>query len=452
MKKFVKRLMPFVVAVSLLGCGKAGASNESDPSQNTVSSQPEKTAASESTSVSKQQTAESKPNESKPAKELTNEEKAALFSDFLLNKDVMYGRSCTFTLQRNQEAKYDRWWDGISKGAVLGFSVEDFDSDGSDELFLLTLYMDNKLQLEMYEVINGEVKLADMRLTDTGTSHGAMELPCGSRTDGGICGMLSCLVQEADNRIFIQSSDSYGLVTDGCNTFIASTVYKDGKFGEYAISFEVGSSIDESIPRMNQELSDMGVPNPDFASIFYSSTPLINCYDSGAHEILRAQQGTTEFVRENGARTKIQTITVFATRDGRIEMPELYQEVNEQYDQEETGGITYNEYGYPDWFESYPYWKHSSGEYVCCVTGNTGGDLTFDFSDGVNLRGDICYYSEEPDGTFAYAYKKGWSVSYDPENNIITSYCDPTYTQSTNQGDYYPISEEEYNAFRASLG
>ena len=133
-------------------------------------------------------------------------------------------------------------------------------------------------------------------------------------------------------------------------------------------------------------------------------------------------------------------------------MPELYQEVNEQYDQEETGGITYNEYCYPDWFESYPYWKHSSGEYVCCVTGNTGGDLTFDFSDGVNLRGDICYYSEEPDGTFAYAYKKGWSVSYDPENNIITSYCDPTYTQSTNQGDYYPISEEEYNAFRASLG
>ena len=161
-------------------------------------------------------------------------------------------------------------------------------------MILMTLYMDNKLQLEMYEVINGEVKLADMRLTDTGTSHGAMEFPCGNRTDGEICGMLSCLVQEADNRIFIQSSDSYGLVKNECNTFIASTVYKDGKFGEYAISYELGLSIDESIPRMN--LSDLGVPSPGSPSIYHGSTPLINCYDSGAHEILRAQQGTTEFV------------------------------------------------------------------------------------------------------------------------------------------------------------
>ena len=450
MRKFVKRLMPFVIAVSLLGCGKAGASNESKPSQSTVSSQPEKVTTSESAPVKEQQAVESN-----PVKELTKEEKAALYTDFVMNRDVMYGRSCTFTLQRKQGAEFDRWWDGISEGAVLGFSVEDFDSDGSDELLLVTLYIDNKLQLEMYEVIDGEVKLADMKLTDTGTSYGAMELPCGSRTDGGICGMLSCLVKEADNRIFIQSSDSYGLVTDGCDTFIASTVYKDGKFGEYAVTYDVGSSIDESIPQLNQELSDMGVPNPDFDSIFYRSTPLIDCFDGGAHEILRAQQGTTEFVRENGARTRIQTITVFATRDGRIEMPELYREADEQYDQneqEETGGITYNEYGYPDWFESYPYWKHNSGEYVCCVTGTTGGDLTFDFSDGVYLRGDICSYREDPDGTFVYAYKKGWGVSYDPENNIITSYCGPTYTQSTNQGDYYPISEEEYNALRASLG
>lgn len=138
----------------------------------------------------------------------------------------MYGKSCTFTLQRtqntnsNNENEFDSWWDGISEGAVLGYSIEDFDSDGSSELFLVTLLEDNRVQLEMYEVIDGQVNLSESKYADTNSSYGAVELPCGSRTDGERCGILSCFVQESDNRIFLQSSDSYGLLTDGCDTYL----------------------------------------------------------------------------------------------------------------------------------------------------------------------------------------------------------------------------------------
>ena len=115
------------------------------------------------------------------------------------------------------------------------------------------------------------------------------------------------------------------------------------------------------------------------------------------------------------------------------------------------GGTHYNEYGNPDWFKAYPYWKHSSGKYVCCVTGSTGSDLTFDFSDGVYLRGDICSYVIEPDRTIKYSYKKGWAVRYDPLCGRLISICDPQLTNSGNQGIYYPISKEEYKRLRASL-
>ena len=341
---------------------------------------------------------------------------------------------------------------------VLGYSIEDFDNDRFSELLMLTLCEDNKIQFEMYEVKDGVVTLADSMLAETLSSYGAVELPCGCRTDGGICGLLSCFVQESDNRIFLQSSDSYGLLADGCDTFIVSTRYIDGKFGEYTVTFDAGSSIDESIPRLNQELSEMGVPNPDFYNIFYNSTPLIDCFDGGVHEILRAEQGTLENERDGSGRIKIVTTTVFASKDGQINMPELYIAGNTQGGESEPseepseGEISYNEYGNPDWFEKYPYWKHSSGQYVCCVTGNTGADLTFDFSDGVYLRGDICSYRMEEDGTITYAYKKGWAVSYDPETGTLISSGGNGYSQSMNGGDYYPISEEEYNILRSELG
>ena len=246
---------------------------------------------------------------------LSNEDITTLLNDYVSQKESMYGKSCTFTLQRKEEADngsgFDRWWDGISEGVVLGYAIEDFDSDDVSEMLLVTLCEEQRIQLEMYEVVDGAVTLAESKYTDTNSSYGTVELPCGSRTDGGTCGMLSCFIQESDKRIFLQSSDSFGLVADGCDTFIVSSIYRDGKFEEYKVTYDVGSSIDESIPRLNQELSDIGVPNPDFHSIFYSSTPLVDCYDGGVHEILRAEQETVEIARKGNARSKIVTQMYF---------------------------------------------------------------------------------------------------------------------------------------------
>ena len=387
--------------------------------------------------------------------EFTDETVVSMLNEFIDKKECMYGKACTFTLQRDQNngMQYDRWWDGISEGVVLGYSIEDFDNDFFSELLVVTLCKDNTIQFEMYEVKDGEVTLADWKPADTQSDYGTVELPCGSRTDGGICGLLSCFVQESNNRIFLQSSDSYGLVADGCDTFIVSARYTNGRFEEYAVTYNVGSSIDESIPRLNSELSDIGVPNPDFYSMFYNTTPLIDCFDGGVHEILRAEQGTLEYERDGSGRIRIVTTTVFATKDGQLDMPELYIAGNDQGVESETsdGEISYNEYGNPDWFETHPYWKHSNGQFVCCVTGNTGADLTFDFSDGVYLRGDICSYGIKEDGTIVYGYKKGWAVAYDPETGTLLSSGGNGYSNSLNGGSYYPISEEEYNNLRNEL-
>ena len=171
------------------------------------------------------------------------------------------------------------------------------------------------------------------------------------------------------------------------------------------------------------------------------------------HEILRAEQGTLEYERDGSGRIRIVTTTVFATKDGQLDMPELYIAGNDQGVESETsdGEISYNEYGNPDWFEAHPYWKHSNGQFVCCVTGNTGADLTFDFSDGVYLRGDICSYGIKEDGTIVYGYKKGWAVAYDPETGTLLSSGGNGYSNSLNGGSYYPISEEEYNNLRNEL-
>ena len=384
--------------------------------------------------------------------EVTDETTVSKLIDFIDQRECMYGKACTFTLQREQSngAQFDRWWEGISEGVVLGYSIEDFDDDRYSELLMVTLCEDNKIQFEMYEVKDGAVTLADSKLADTKSDYGVVKLPCGSRTDGGICGLLSCFVQESTNRIFLQSSDSYGLVADGCDTFIVSARYIDGKFDEFAVTYDVGSSIDESIPKLNSELSDIGVPNPDFYNMFYNTTSLIDCFDGGVHEILHAEQGTIEYERSGSGRIRIVTTTVFATEDGQIDMPELYTTGNNQGGESEPSDaeISYNDYGNPDWFETHPYWKHSDGQYVCCVTGNTGADLTFDFSDGVYLRGDICSYGIQEDGTIIYGYKKGWAVTYNPENETLLSSGGNGYSNSLNGGYYYPISKEEYDNLR----
>ena len=112
------------------------------------------------------------------------------------------------------------------------------------------------------------------------------------------------------------------------------------------------------------------------------------------------------------------------------------------------GKISYNRYNHPNWFETKQYWKRGDGKYVCRVSGQTGDDLTIEFSDGVYLAGRYCYYEIQNDNSIRYSYKKGWSVTYNSKDNTLLSSCDPNLTQSRNQGYYYPISRAEYDAFR----
>ena len=106
--------------------------------------------------------------------------------------------------------------------------------------------------------------------------------------------------------------------------------------------------------------------------------------------------------------------------------------------------LTYNSSGHPNWYEAKPYWKHSYGGYVCKVYGASGDDLTFEFSDGVQLSGKYCYYEVQSDGSVLYSYKKGWSVIYYPDSDTLFSGCDPSLTQSRNMGYYYPVDREVY--------
>ena len=96
------------------------------------------------------------------------------------------------------------------------------------------------------------------------------------------------------------------------------------------------------------------------------------------------------------------------------------------------------------------FWQSDRLFIVYCVTGDTGADLTFNFSDGVHHRGDICSYRIEEDDKIVNAYRKGWSVTYDPANGTLFSYCGPTYTRFENMG-YYSISKEEYDILRNEL-
>lgn len=257
----------------------------------------------------------------------SDEDIKAKLNEFISQVDIMYGKTCTFTCKRNTNNgnySYDKWWDNISPGVVLGYSIEDFDDDDRSELLTVTLVDDYCLQLEMYEVVNGEVELADTKYLDTGTSYGAVSLPCGRADYQEICGLLSAFIVDSNHRIFIQSSDYGGLLADGNETFIASVIYRNNLFSDYGISHEIGSSVEGSIPDRVQDLLNMGVPNVDYDTydrIFYGRAKVIGCFSGGVHEIVNGEQYTIEVRKENAITSKIVTETVFATQDGRIEKP-----------------------------------------------------------------------------------------------------------------------------------
>ena len=254
----------------------------------------------------------------------------SILNDFVRQRSVMYGKTCTFTLTRGGEGNnsFERRWEGLSEGMILGYSIEDFDNDQRSELLLITLVDDYRLQLEMYEVVNEEVVLSDTNNLDTGTVYGAVAFPCGSGSQQTICGLLSAFVNDSNHRIYLQSSEP-GLIADGWETFIVSTEYRDNMFSDYKSSHAIGSSIEDSIPDRVQELLDMGVPNIDYDvydNIFYGLAPLINCFGDGVHEIIHAEQYTTMVEKKNSIRVRIVTETQFATEDGQIGAPTAYSE------------------------------------------------------------------------------------------------------------------------------
>lgn len=108
------------------------------------------------------------------------------------------------------------------------------------------------------------------------------------------------------------------------------------------------------------------------------------------------------------------------------------------------GSLRYNEAGNPDWFETRYFWKQSDGDCVCRVSGNSGKDLTFEFSDGVVLSEKYCAYEIQADGTVLYSYKKGWTVKYDPASDTLFPVCDFNPVQAECEGAYFPISQDEF--------
>lgn len=108
------------------------------------------------------------------------------------------------------------------------------------------------------------------------------------------------------------------------------------------------------------------------------------------------------------------------------------------------GSLRYNEAGNPDWFETRYFWKQSDGDCVCRVSGNSGKDLTFEFSDGVVLSEKYCAYEIQADGTVLYSYKKGWTVKYDPASDTLFPVCDFNPLQAECEGAYFPISQDEF--------
>lgn len=352
------------------------------------------------------------------------------FEEYISNKEILYGKSCTFTLTRggNDNNTFEKKWENLSEGVILGYSIEDFDNDERSELFLITLVDDYRLQLEMYEVVNDKVILVDRNYPDTNSSYGAVRFPCGRDSAYGLCGILSCFVDDINHKIYLQSSDAVHSLGEGEETFIASLSYKNNSFTDFSISHEIGSSVEDGISDRVQELVSMGVPNIDYDvydRIFYSLAPLSECFGGGVHEVLHAEQYTVDVEKEDSATKKIVTKTFFATKDGKIEKPEDISEP--ESDKKEFSYETYNVFFERDYYS---------------VTENIPNEWAlFDLdSDGIpeilfkenmyhqyHQSGtfEVCFYNEENGsiesaGTFSIDNQDPrWSILYSAEKKLI---------------------------------
>ena len=241
----------------------------------------------------------------------------ALLQDYVTQRDFMYGKSYKYTLypfsQYNPEQREE--WEGVSPGQSLGYSIEDFDDDGDMELLILTLTDGYHLQFDMYEVMEGNVTLSDSVFLDSDDGYPAPQIPNAESYDDNLCGILSCCVSDDNHRIYLQSSDTLW-VGGGEEIFVVSVIYKNNVFSDYKVSHLMCNGLME-FERIaaNQELSDMGVPNPDIDRIFYEFLPVVECFDGGAHEILHAEQHGIDYEMMDYDYLKVVSQTDFFAND-----------------------------------------------------------------------------------------------------------------------------------------
>lgn len=358
-----------------------------------------------------------------------NDDTTVSLKSFIEQKDFMYGKSYTYTNFARTEyyPEGGEQWEGISENQLLGYCIDDFDNDGVDEL-LLVRSEGGYLQLEMYEVENGEVVLVDTKFMESDSRYGAVPLLHAESSTGDVGtrnGVLCCLVQKSSHRIFLQNSDTVWKM-GGNEIFIVSTIYKDNQFSDYNVIHTIGTAIElpgTGTDEYDQQLKDLGVPDPDFSSMFYKFEPLINCFDGDARIVLMAEQHLVDEHKENGTTIKVISETTFE----KMESAEEYDGAQTGVKPEaESNSFTYKVYN--DFFrEGYKSVTEYRPEEWALVELDDDGIPEILFKENSVNRGatfEIYYYNDqsgtvESAGSFYEEYYE--AVRYNSQKHLLST-------------------------------
>ena len=226
----------------------------------------------------------------------------AILEKYVSQEKFMYGKTCTYTVSRvdsGSGVRFNYEWTGISSDDNMGYCIQDFDGDGAQELLIVSLNENLEYQLDMYEVSNWKVTVSDSIEAAIESSDKRVKLPLGRSYGDGLCGLSSCFVRNSDHTVFVQTSDSVSVLSDGNATYIISARYKDGRFTDYQSLYAAGSGIEDSLDGYNADLGKMGVPNPDFSNIFSKLSPLYDCFDEAITQVFKGEQHTAD-IEKNG--------------------------------------------------------------------------------------------------------------------------------------------------------
>ena len=283
---------------------------------------------------------------------LTREEvKKRLLNEYKDSLNTYYGNSYQYvvSLQRTEQSVgANTTAEDFDAGRKIGSVIDDFDDDGEPELLVIATDDDFNIIYEMYAVNGNEVSLVAHDTTIADDRYGNVTLPMSSRRGSEDCALISCFVEEATHKIFLQVSYNISAFIDGHCTFITNTRYAGGNFYDMHGLCVVGSSCEDGYPRYNLELLRMGVPYPNIKEIFESLSPLYDCFDDGIYEIFHARQNTIDLeYDENDRLSSIRARTLFDSQEELYKKPlekrntetlsiekqhELYTPVIEEYD------------------------------------------------------------------------------------------------------------------------